>query len=635
MTKSTGYLCGALLLGALLVGCGSDSSGGGGNGNDCANRCTSFGWEECLGPDEFAAPLACADNEVCIKDLGCSVCIPGAQYCSGSDSNDIYVCNDQGTGGEQIGTCEGEEVCSAGGCKTACDKAEDEPSNVGCNFWAVDLDNEAFESGFGGPFSNDAAAAQYAVAIANNNSEPVEAKIYINRAAMGQPIAEQLVTTVTIPPQDLAQINLDQREVDGSMGQNGTYRQNSGSGTFASPHAYRIETSGPVVAYQFNPIIQQASNDASILIPRQALGSNYYILGYPTANPCKIEGLGGDNPSIPDHTSITIIGTQDNTSVTVIPTHPIKASAGPSGIEIPATAAGTPLTFVVNRYDVVNLESDQPSGSVQTCISLAAERDGDFSGSQISSTNSVAIFSSLERGIGSGGTDFPAAPGWDGETCCTDHLEQQMFPTTALGWQFAVSRSPVRSTDPSWREPDIYRVLATENNTNIETNLGGEFASFNLNAGEWKGFYSDHGFTLKSNGGAIMLGQFIISEQQIPQGGIGDPTFVIFPAAEQHRKDYVFLVPTTFTSNYMVLAKPLEAVIAVDGTPVEALSGCSEEPIGEVNGIMYEQLTCLMQEGVHTVSSGQPVGLTVYGYYNVGSYGYPGGSDVKIINPIE
>jgi hypothetical protein len=29
------------------------------------------------------------------------------------------------------------------------------------------------------------------------------------------------------------------------------------------------------------------------------------------------------------------------------------------------------------------------------------------------------------------------------------------------------------------------------------------------------------------------------------------------------------------------------------------------------------------------------VGLSVYGYYNVGSYGYPGGSDVKIINPID
>jgi hypothetical protein len=74
-------------------------------------------------------------------------------------------------------------------------------------------------------------------------------------------------------------------------------------------------------------------------------------------------------------------------------------------------------------------------------------------------------------------------------------------------------------------------------------------ANFTLNAGEWKAFYSDHGFTLKSNGGAVMLGQFLISQGLIPDGGTGDPSFVVFPAAEQHRKDYTFLVPTTFSSN--------------------------------------------------------------------------------------
>lgn len=46
-------------------------------------------------------------------------------------------------------------------------------------------------------------------------------------------------------------------------------------------------------------------------------------------------------------------------------------------------------------------------------------------------------------------------------------------------------------------------------------------------------------------------------------------------------------------------------------------------------------MTCRMEPGVHTVVSEMPVGLTVYGYYNVGSYGYPGGADVKIINPVE
>ncbi len=634
MYKSIPYACGALLMSAILAGCGASGSGAEGGG-DCKNRCTSFGWEKCTADGEFEPPIACEDNDICIADIGCAECIPGARYCSGEDGNDIYECNGEGTGGTQIDSCEGEEVCSAGGCKTACDKAEDSPSNVGCNFWAVDLDNEALA----GDLSNDAAAAQYAVVIANNNNIPVTARVYINKADVGQPIVEELVTTVTIQPEDLAQINLDQREVDGTMAQNGNYEIGSGSGTFVSPHAYRIETDGPVVAYQFNPIVQQFSNDASILIPRQALGENYYILGYPTANPCKIEGLGGGlggfDDSIPDHTSITIVGTQDGTNVTVIPTHPIMASSGPSGISIPATAAGVPLTFTINQYDVVNLESDQPVGDIFTCIQLAAEQDGDFTGSQITSTRPVAVFSSLERGVGTGGTEIPDPPDWDGESCCTDHLEQQMFPTTALGWQFAVTRSPVRSTNSNWQEPDIYRVVATENNTNIETNLGGNLASFTLNAGEWKGFPSDHGFTLKSNGGAIMLGQFIISQDLIPSGGIGDPTFVMFPAAEQHRKDYVFLVPTTFSKNYMVLAKPVDSIIAVDDVNIGALKGCNTSSVGEVNGIMYEQVTCLMSEGVHTVKSNKPVGLTVYGYYNVGSYGYPGGADVKIINPIE
>jgi hypothetical protein len=38
---------------------------------------------------------------------------------------------------------------------------------------------------------------------------------------------------------------------------------------------------------------------------------------------------------------------------------------------------------------------------------------------------------------------------------------------------------------------------------------------------------------------------------------------------------------------------------------------------------------------VHTVSSNQPVGLSVYGYYSVGAYSYAGGSNVDIINPVE
>ncbi|MBU1537267.1 IgGFc-binding protein, partial [Myxococcota bacterium] len=423
-----------------------------------------------------------------------------------------------------------------------------------------------------------------------------------------------------------------QREVDGAMGQNGTYSRNSGSGTFVSSHAYRIVTDGPAVAYQFNPIIQQFSNDASILIPTQSLGYHYYVMGWPTANPCGSDMF--PQESIPDHTSVTIIGTTANTLVTVYPNHAVTASGGDSGLVIAETPKGTPITFTIGAFDVVNLESFQPKDvPMQDC--LTSPHNGDFTGTTIESTSPVAVFSSLERGIGFGGAEPPPPPGgWGDDGCCTDHLEQQMFPTRALGWDYVISRSPVRSTDSSWKEPDLYRILATENNTVVTTSLAA-FPSLSLNAGEQITIWAQEGFTLSSQGGAVMVGQILISQGYIP-GGNGDPTMIMFPAVDQHREEYVFLVPETFEDNYMVLAMPQGAAVYIDGSALEEFqTNCVNAPIVDYNGQAYVQMTCAMTEGVHAVSSDMPVGLSVYGYYNVGSYGYPGGSDMNIINPVE
>lgn len=616
----------------LLAACGPRvQPGDDGNEPPCLGRCTALGWEQCLSPGVFADPVQCDPGQSCTPEAGCDVCFPGANYCAGEDGNEVWTCNAEGTEGEFVDRCPVGQVCSYGVCKTPCERAEDLPSNVGCHFWAVDLDNEAVST----PISNDAAAQQYAVAIANSNLAPVTVRVYQNVARVGQPSQEELVITRSVAPGGLEQIDLPQREVDGTMGQNSNYAIGSGSGTFVSPHAYRIEASEPVVAYQFNPIIQQFSNDASILIPIQALGRDYSVLGWPTANPCGAPP--GDpfyNESIPDHTAVTIVGVEDNTTLTVVPTHPIAPSGGDSGLSIARTQAGTPIQLTINRYDVVNLESDQPQVSIFECLNFL-DQDGDLTGTTVQSNKPVAVFSSLERGAGLGGANPPEPPGWDGETCCTDHLEQQMFPTEALGWEFAVSRSPVRSSDPGYEEPDLYRILATVDGTVVTTSLPAPNNMFMLDNGQFVTFHADAGFTVSAAGGAIMVGQYLVSQGYIPQGGIGDPTFVVFPASEQHREEYVFLVPTTFSENYMVLAMPETAAVQVDGQPLGEFNNCVTGDIGMVGAIQYTQLTCPMAEGVHTISANMPVGLTVYGYYNVGSYGYPGGSDVRIINPIE
>ncbi|MBU1509844.1 IgGFc-binding protein, partial [Myxococcota bacterium] len=570
----------------------------------------------------------------CVYGEGCVACSEGERYCQ---EGSVMVCNASHEL-EFLMDCPEQEACLFGQCVNRCHPSMLTTSNVGCEFWAVDLDNEAVDTMMG---SNDAAAQQFAVVIANVNNFPVTAYVYKNVADFGQPVAETAVQPdngigmpIQVPARSLVQIDLPQREVDGCMGQNGSYTKYSGSGTFVSSHAYRVVTDGPVVAYQFNPIIQQFSNDASILIPTQALGQHYYVLGYPTANPCSMEMF--PQASIPDHTSVTIMGVTPNTIVTVYTTHKILASGGDSGIVVPETAKGGTLTFTIGPFDVVNLESWQlENGDQMECIQAAQENSGDFTGTRIESSAPIAVFSSLERGAGTGGVQIPEPPGWDGETCCTDHLEQQMFPTVALGWNYVISRSPVRSTDGSYKEPDIYRVLATENGTVVNTSLAAPFNSFTLNAGEFEAFYAQEGFTLTATGGAVMVGQFLVSQGLVP-GGIGDPSFIVFPAADQHRDSYVFLIPETFQDNYMVVVKPDGTDIILDGTSLgEFPANCTTANIGMLDTTNYAQITCRLEEGIHTIESSNPVGLSVYGYYSVGSYAYPGGSDVKIINPIE
>lgn len=618
-----------IVLSLLLVACGPNGREKG----DCPGICSALGYQEC-NDGQYGEPVACGPEQVCDPSFGCVVCPPDNLYCTGPTNNEVWECNKQGTGGTHVETCAQDSVCSGGECKTPCEAALDNASNVGCDFWAVDLDNEAFNLN---GVQNDAAAAQFAIVAANDNDYPVTVTVTKNAARVGEPLNEQAVATASVPPRGTARINLPQREVDGAMGQNASYAQNSGSGTFVSPHAFHVVSTGPIVVYQFNPIIQQFSNDASTLIPIQALGTDYVVIGYNTANPCGDPNLPFGS-SIPDHTAITIVAAQDDTTVTVTPTHPIKASSGDSGLAIPSTISGTPVTFKLSRYTVVNLESEQPTGNAFACA--MSKQNGDFTGSHIRADKPVVVFTSGERGAGFGGADNVVnPPDWDpmngDDTCCTDHLEEQLLPTTALGREFALARSPIRSTDPSWKEPDIFRVVATVDNTEVTTNLPAPYNSFTLNARQQKTFAATTGFSLKASA-PIQIASYLVSQHFVKNGYIGDPSQLLHPAAEQHRKSYVFLVPATFQKNYIVMAKPKAAAIKLDGIPLSGAeqTSCVYAPIGLVNGVEYEQVTCPATEGHHTVSADLPFGLSVYGYYNVGSYAFVGGSDVKIINPI-
>src|SRR5262245_11346860 len=144
-----------VLTSILCAACGPGPRG---EDDACDGVCSALGYQECV-DGVLQPPVVCPPGQICAPDLGCTVCIPNDLYC---DGNTIMRCNEDGTGGTPVEECTGDLVCSAGECKTPCEAVADQPSNLGCDFWSVDLDNERF-NWIGGPVGgNDAAGQQYA-----------------------------------------------------------------------------------------------------------------------------------------------------------------------------------------------------------------------------------------------------------------------------------------------------------------------------------------------------------------------------------------------------------------------------------------------------------------------------------------
>ena len=99
----------------------------------------------------------------------------------------------------------------------------------------------------------------------------------------------------------------------------------------------------------------------------------------------------------------------------------------------------------------------------------------------------------------------------------------------------------------------------------------------------------------------------------------------------------MFLTPSTFSANYVVISMPVSTRVLLDGGDIngdEFMRLCTYELAGEIDGTNYQAVTCPVSEGGHLLEGDLPVGIMVYGYYNVGSYGYAGGSDLERINPL-
>jgi len=560
--------------------------------------CDFAGFTPCNDDGSPGDTVACP--KACDPVLGCVDCAPGGKGCVG---NEVHECADDGTTtGPVVETCDvsGGYTCSDGACKTGCEIAEDQPSNVGCEFWAVDLDQQ---DGF-----NDPASADWGVTLSNPSGLTANVTIEINTAAVGDPPALEVVANQSVPPGALAGLVLPIRELDC-----GTVPNDYNSpGTCLSSRAFRITSSAPIIVYQFNVFENAYSNDASLLIPTSALGKTYRVIGWGAGHPIDLNfpGVGVDR------SYITVVGTKPNTIVTVNPSWKIKGNA-----PIAATPAGGEITVTIGPFDVLNLETDDGS------FSDDPKTIADLSGSYVTSSQPVAVFSGVESTSAPGAWEVPTYPGWKaGDTCCLDHLEEQLFPAESVGTNYVITRSPIRSTS-GFREPDVIRFVGVAEVANVTTSLPAPFNAFTLQPGEVRTTWAQADF-IASADKPFIVGQITISNQYVDGPYIGDPDLTLFPPVEQFRSEYVIPTPGSWDQSWVVISAEVGTSVTLDGN---ATQSCITESSGTVNNKTYESRRCALTEGVHQLLGDKPFGIIAYGYGNAGSYAFAGGAFVKKI----
>ena len=481
-----------------------------------------------------------------------------------------------------------------------CTVAASQPSNVGCEFWAVQLDQQ---DGLNNPV-----VAPWGVALSNTGRGTTDVTIEINTAPPGQPVATEVIAERTLAAGELQSVILPVRTLDCGAAPN-SY---AAPGTCLSSNAFRIRSSSPIVVYQFNVYANSYSNDASLLLPTNALGTQYRVLGWPAGHP--VPFVIPNAPSIVDRSYVTIVGTQAGTEVTVRPRWRIKGHP-----PVAATAAGGVLEVTLGPFDVLNLETDDGSAADDpTTIA-------DLSGSAVVATAPVAVFTGVESAVAPAGVlAVPTPTGWtSGDTCCLDHLEEQLLPMESVGRHYVVARSPIRSTD-GFREPDILRFVGVAETATVSTNLPAPFDAFTLEPGEVRTTWTQDNVVVTSDK-PVMVGQILVSNQYVGGAATGDPSLTVFPTVEQYRRDYLILAPSGWDQSWIVVSAPTDATISIDGAPT---TGCTVEPAGRVQGTDYETRRCRVQPGVHELTGDQPFGIVAYGYGSAGSYALAGGANV-------
>ena len=502
-------------------------------------------------------------GKICADGFGCVTCAPGTGSCNGSTGT---LCKSDGSGFVQ-NDCDPLMglSCNAGVCTGAC--ANVGQSYIGCDYYAVTMSNPALNQ------------AVFTASVSISNTGPSTASVNIvGPAAFNQTysVASGAIQEVTLPWVSALSTSF------------ATVRSNGG--------AYRVRSTQPVTVYQFNARDYTKSatfsytNDASILLPVNAMTGNYYVATMPDWN------FSGSShyPGL-----VTIIGTEANTSVTFTPTGAVQSGSG-----INATTAAT---ITLNGGDVMQIESALNGPSAGTY-------GADLSGATVVASAPVEVFG------GSACSNVPA------NVPACDHLEEVMFPLETLRTDVLVVPPNMSGSTPK----HFVRIVGTAAGTTLTYDPVVPGAPATLTAGQVGLFETSLAFRVTSNANhPILVATYMESSNNFGGGVLnGDPAMSLAVASAQYRTSYAFTAPNNYQVNWTTVIAPTAGTVTIDGVAVGGWTNIGASGYR----FAYYQIcngNCGNFASNHSAAGSLPFGIQVYGYGSYTSYMYPGGLDLK------
>jgi hypothetical protein len=527
--------------------------------------------------------------EQCANGYGCVVCVPGTGSCNGNVGTS---CNSTGTG-TVTNNCDPVqgESCQAATGQCSGDCASVGASYIGCEYYAVTMANSLL----------DQATFVFSVSIANAASQT--ANINIQGGALGAPM------TGSIAPGAIQGFVLPWVPA----------LSTSVATTVQTNGAYHIRSTEPITVYQFNArdycvpspsctttangSTYSYTNDASLLLPVNAMTGNYRLMGAPTW-----ESLGGGQyPG-----TVVVVGTASGTSVTVTPPGAdFQAGAGMG-------ASGGTVTLgagdVLQIATVLNAPGTGTYGS-------------DPSGALIAANQPVEVF---------GGADCIYNPA-SVQAC--DHVEQINFPIETLGKDYLVT-VPHNDNTTTTSSKEYVKIVGTAANTSlVYDGITGKPAT--VGAGGVVYFETTTPFRITSSN-PIEIGEYMEGQEAFDSatclvsspGGqtCGDPALSLAVATAQFRNQYPFTSPPNYYQNWVnVVAKAGSTVTITDQPSNHTVS--SGTAIGTSGYYVANVPLCANNlsgcTGNHLATGTVPFGIKVYGYGSATSYMYPGGLNLN------